>query len=117
MEHGRRPTRGITRAGFLARTSAAVAGALAAPALGGLADSTEAASQVTLRFGMYSSPTWQPSYEQALRNFMKAYPNIKVKAEWAPYDAWTQKIATELASGTTPDVSILDWDDFYDRTS
>ncbi|HZS88010.1 MAG TPA: hypothetical protein VFE42_11030 [Chloroflexota bacterium] len=83
MDHGRPPARGITRAGFLAKTSAAVAGALAAPALSELGDRTEAAGQVTIRFGMYSSPTWQPSYEQAFRNFMRAYSNIKIKAEWA----------------------------------
>jgi len=77
----------------------------------------EASTSVVLRFGMYSSPTWVPSYEKMLKNFSNAYPSITVKPEWAPYDAWTQKIATEMASGDTPDVSILDWDDFYDRTS
>ena len=106
----------ITRRDFLAGTSATAAGLLGAAALdqaGSLFSTAEAASRITLRFGMYSSPTWVPSYEQIFEHFMKLHPTIMVKPEWAPYAAWTQKIATEMASGTEPDVTILDWDDFY----
>lgn len=110
-----------TRRTFLTTAAQATGGVLGAGALGRIIESparqADAAAPVTLRFGMYSSPTWQPSYEQAFKDFKQAYPNITIKAEWAPYNAWTQKIATEMASGSTPDVSILDWDDFYDRTS
>jgi len=107
----------FTRRTFITTSSAAAGGLLGAAALGGAVSRVEAAAPVTLRFGMYSSPTWQPSYEQAFKNFMQAHPNITIKPEWAPYDAWTQKIATQMAANNTPDVSILDWDDFYDRTS
>lgn len=120
MAHDNSPMDSLTRRRFIARTSAAVGGVVGAAALGrvgGLMSAAEAASQVTLSFGMYASPTWQPSYERAFKDFTKAHPTITVKPEWTPYNAWTQKIATEVASRSVPDVSILDWDDFYDRTS
>jgi multiple sugar transport system substrate-binding protein len=120
MARQKSSTTGMTRRDFLARTSATAAGLIGAAVLdpaGSLFAPVEAASRVTLRFGMYSSPTWVPSYEQIFKNFTKAHPTIALKPEWSPYAAWTQKIATEMASGTEPDVSILDWDDFYDRTS
>lgn len=120
MAHDNSPMDSLTRRRFIARTSAAVGGMVGAAALdplGGLLSTVEAASQVTLRFGMYSSPTWVPSYQKILKNFSSAHGNVNVKTEWSPYSTWTQKIATEMASNTVPDVSILDWDDFYDRTS
>jgi len=120
MAHDKRSVDSLNRRDFIARASAAVGGVVGATTLGplnSLVSTAEAASQVTLRFGMYASPTWQPSYEQAFRNFTKAYPTITVKPEWAPYTAWTQKIATEVASRTVADVSILDWDESYDRIS
>lgn len=73
-------------------------------------------SIIDLRFGMYASPLWQPTYTARLKAFTTA-TKIPVTAEWAPYAQWTQKLQTEIASGTLPDVTITDWDDIYDRVA
>ena len=73
------------------------------------------AEQVTVRWGMYSSPQWTPIFEEMFDEFEAKWPNITVEPEWAPFDQWVQKLQTSIASGTLADVAICDWDEFYDR--
>ena len=100
MAHQQRSTGGLTRRDFLARTSATAAGLLGAAAFGqagNLFSTAEAASRLTLRFGMYSSPTWVPSYEQIFKNFTKAHPTIVVKPETMTAGAMNSTPASQAA--------------------
>ena len=74
-----------------------------------------ASGHVTIRWGMYGSPQWTPIFEEMFASFMSKYPNIIIAAEWAPFDVWTQRVQTQVAANTLPDITICDWDEFYDR--
>jgi multiple sugar transport system substrate-binding protein len=64
------------------------------------------ADQVTLDFMFWGSPQEKAAIESMVASFEASHPNIKINAQHVP-DAFEEKIATMLASGTEPDVSYL----------
>jgi multiple sugar transport system substrate-binding protein len=114
---------GVVAAGSVCLGSAA-AGCVATPAAPVVEEKATEVTQVTptpvsglitIRWGMYGSPQWTPIFEEMFADFMSKYPNIVIAAEWAPYDVWVQRVQTQLAANTLPDITICDWDEFYDR--
>jgi len=50
------------------------------------------------------SPTYQPRITEHTIRFEEAYPGIKVKLIFEPWDEWQTKVLTMAAAGTMPDL-------------
>ena len=46
---------------------------------------------------------------EAVDAFMKEYPWITVECEYSAWDGWQDKVATQLAGGTAPDLMQINW--------
>ncbi|TBL79080.1 ABC transporter substrate-binding protein [Paenibacillus thalictri] len=57
--------------------------------------------EVTLRYAVWGA---QPTYQKVVDAFMKENPNIKVELQVTPWANFWDKLFTELAGGTGPDV-------------
>ncbi len=54
----------------------------------------------------YSSKTG-PFFEQVARDFEAANPGIKINVEVVPWDTLLQRLTTDIAGGSAPDISII----------
>lgn len=73
---------------------------------GGGGDSGET---VTLRFEWWGNPDRAKLTEQAIDLFEKKNPTIKVQTSFAEFNAYFQKMATQIAGGSAPDVLQMDY--------
>ena len=84
--------------------------ATAAMALGlgvfGLGQSATAETNVNFTVAEYSSKTG-PFFEQMAKDFTAANPDIKVNIEVVPWDTLLQRLTTDVAGGSTPDIAII----------
>ena len=84
--------------------------ATAAMALGvglfGLGQSAMAETNVNFTVAEYSSKTG-PFFEQMAKDFTAANPDIKVNIEVVPWDTLLQRLTTDIAGGSTPDIAII----------
>ncbi len=80
--------------------------AASALALGLLAGSAFAATTVNFTVAEYSSKTG-PFYKEVAADFEKANPDIKINIEVVPWDSLLQRLTTDIAGGTPPDISII----------
>ncbi|WNS45833.1 extracellular solute-binding protein [Paenibacillus sp. MMS20-IR301] len=93
---------------LLAATTACSGGTNNAKPAAGSGDSVEpAAEQVELRIMWWGDQKRADKTNEALRKFEEKYPNIKVVGEFAPNSGYFDKLNTQLASGTAPDVFFL----------
>jgi multiple sugar transport system substrate-binding protein len=65
-------------------------------------DSPKPAKQITLKIGLPGS--YDVTSKDILDNFTKSHPNIKLDVEEMPWGDFSQKITTEIAGGTAPDL-------------
>ena len=65
-----------------------------------------AQTQVNFTVSEYSSKTG-PYFEQVAADFEKANPDIHINIEVVPWDTLLQRLTTDIAAGTTPDLSII----------
>ena len=85
---------------------------VAAPAGQQAATGGEAAGPVEIRLASYGlGDAWNKALEDTLAPFMEANPNIKVTIEFRPIDGYWDKLQTEYAAGTAPDITInqMNW--------
>lgn len=66
--------------------------------------STTEGGQVELFLGYSSDPPTKKKMEEIIAKFEKSHPNIKIKTETAPYEDFYQKLTTQIAAGTAPDI-------------
>lgn len=66
--------------------------------------STNSSKKVTIRFSWWGDETRNKATKSAIKEFEKQNPNITVKAEIYPISSMDQKIGTQMAGGTEPDV-------------
>jgi len=81
-----------------------------APAEEGVASSESGA--VTLRLASYGlGDAWNAQLQETVDGFTAANPDIAVEIEFRPIDAYWDKLQTEFAANTAPDVTInqMDW--------
>ncbi len=86
------------------RRGAAVA--IAATLAGGLAacGGSAADGPTTLRFVWWGNEDRAKATNEAVAAFEKKHPNIDVTTEFSGYDAYFQKLSTQIAGGAGPDV-------------
>lgn len=75
----------------------------------------ESASQepVTIRFSWWGGESRHKATLAAADAFMKEYPWITVECEYSAWDGWQDKVATQLAGGTAPDLMQINWNWLY----
>ncbi|WAL63638.1 extracellular solute-binding protein [Amycolatopsis cynarae] len=87
--------------GLVAVIALASAGALAACGSGSGGDTT-------IRFVWWGNQDRANATKAAVQKFMEKNPGIKVDTEYAAYDAYFQKLSTQVAGGAAPDLIQLD---------
>ena len=87
------------------RTATAVA-ALTAGMTGYAATAFAASTVVDFTVAEYSSKTG-PYFEQVARDFEAANPDISINVEVVPWDTLLQRLTTDVAGGSAPDISII----------
>jgi len=98
------------RAGAAARAAAAVLAALLAAAAAGCgSDDKPGSQQVTIRFDWWGNADRAEITEKAIDLFETKHPNIKVETSFAEFNAYFQKLATQIAGGGAPDVLQMDY--------
>ena len=70
------------------------------------------AQSITLRLSSWEGDEALRIQRKALSEFEKAHPNIRVKLEGNDYGVYFQKILTQVASETAPDVSMMTFEHF-----
>ena len=81
-------------------TAAATAAVAATPATG--------KAPVEITFSMWGAPEELAVWKQIVADFEAADPNIKVNVEVSDWDSYWDKLKTQLAAGTPPDVFAMD---------
>lgn len=64
--------------------------------------------QITLRFSWWGGDERLEATLEVIDQFQDLHPNITVEAEYGSSDGYTDKIATQLQSGTAPDIIQVD---------
>lgn len=97
--------RRLTRRKFLRLGGASLAGA-SFLGVGGCGGGQQGSgSNVTLRWAMWSdTPAETKAWRERAQAVTKAHPNIKVKLETTSFQNYFDKLSTEVASGTSPDI-------------
>ncbi len=67
----------------------------------------ESAEPVSLTYLAWAEGSEQADQQTAISGFMAQYPEIKVDAQFVPYDDYHSKINTLIAAGETPDVYYI----------
>jgi multiple sugar transport system substrate-binding protein len=67
------------------------------------------AGPVTIRFAWWGNPDRAEVTNKAVDLFEQKNPNIKVETSFAEFNAYFQKLATEIAGGGAPDVLQMDY--------
>lgn len=76
------------------------------------ADTDVMAEVVEVRLASYGlGDAWNQALEDTLKPFEEDNPNIKVKIEFRPIDGYWDKLQTEYAADTAPDITInqMNW--------
>ncbi|HBU81695.1 MAG TPA: ABC transporter substrate-binding protein [Paenibacillus sp.] len=68
---------------------------------------TAEGGQVELRMMWWGDQKRADSTNEALKVFQEKHPNIKIVGEFAPSSGYFDKLNTQLASGTAPDIFFL----------
>jgi multiple sugar transport system substrate-binding protein len=92
----------------------AACGGAAKPASSG-APLSGASAEIT--FSMWGAPEELTVWKQIVADFETANPNIKVNVEVSDWGAYWDKLKTQLAAGTPPDVFAMDAPLFLDYQS
>lgn len=90
---------------FLSSWKAMAASALAIGALGAVAPA-QAQTTVDFTVAEYSSKTG-PYFEKVAAAFEAENPDIDINIQVVPWDTLLQRLTTDIAGGTAPDISII----------
>lgn len=96
-------SRGLRRGVWMAVAALSVTGVLSA-----CGSSSGGGGTQTIRFVWWGNQDRADATSKAVALFEKKYPDIKVKTEFSGYDAYVQKLTTQVAGGASPDLMQLD---------
>lgn len=69
-----------------------------------VATAEQSKKDVVLRMGWWGSEARHKATLDAIKLYTEKNPNIKIEGEYAAFDAYYQKLMTQLAGGTAPDI-------------
>ncbi|WP_390407383.1 ABC transporter substrate-binding protein [Lacticaseibacillus jixiensis] len=72
--------------------------------------SDSGSKKVTIRFSWWGNDDRHKDTLKAIKDFEKKNPNIKVKAEYAGWDGYPEKVATQMSGGTEADLMQTNYD-------
>ncbi len=72
------------------------------------ANTNDSEKAVTLRFSWWGGDERLAATLEVIKQFEELHPNIKIEPEYGSSDGYADKLATQLASGTAPDVIQID---------
>ena len=64
--------------------------------------------QITLRFSWWGGEERLAATLDVIKQFEELNPNVKIEPEYGSSDGYADKLATQLASGTAPDIIQID---------
>lgn len=70
--------------------------------------------QVTLRFSWWGGDARHEATIKAAELYMEKNPNVKIEFEYSGWDGYKDKLVTQLAGGTAPDIMQVDYKWIYD---
>jgi multiple sugar transport system substrate-binding protein len=79
---------------------------IGAAAMALAAGSAQAKDQIRVVLGFYSAAT-QGIFEGMAKDFMAAHPDVDVKIEVVQWDNLQQRLTTDIAGGTPPDIAMI----------
>ncbi|WKB53806.1 ABC transporter substrate-binding protein [Eleftheria terrae] len=82
---------------------------LAAVAALGVAGSAVQAQDATLRFSWWGGGERHESTLKAIQLFESKNPGIKVKAEYMGFAGYLERLTTQIAGGSEPDIMQINW--------
>lgn len=65
-------------------------------------------TDIVLRFSWWGGDERNAATQEVIKQFEDAHPNVKIEAEFGGSDGYHDKLATQLASGTAPDIIQVD---------
>lgn len=80
---------------------------VAMPAL--LASTARAQPQTVLRFSWWGGGARHEATLKAIAAFQAANPGVKVKAEYMGFNGYLERLTTQIAGGSEPDVMQINW--------
>ncbi|NHN30247.1 ABC transporter substrate-binding protein [Paenibacillus agricola] len=80
----------------------------ASPNAGGAVENSN--QKVTLRFAWWGSEGRHKAILEAIALYMSKNPNVTIEAEYGGFDGYYQKLLTQFAGGTAPDLTPLSFD-------
>ncbi len=78
------------------------------PAAAGTEKGSDQGEPVTLRFSWWGGDERREATLAVIEQFEQQHPNITIEAEYGSSDGYSDKLATQLASGTAPDIMQID---------
>lgn len=72
------------------------------------ADAASSGEQVTLRFSWWGGDERLQATLGVIEQFEELHPNVKIEPEYGGSDGYADKLATQLAAGTEPDIMQID---------
>jgi multiple sugar transport system substrate-binding protein len=79
---------------------------IGAAAIALAAGSAQAKDQIRVVLGFYSAAT-QGIFEGMAKDFMASHPDVDVKIEVVQWDNLQQRLTTDIAGGTPPDIAMI----------
>ena len=100
----------ISAGGLAAAASTMGLGACAPGATGGGSQGGEGGSQgaTTLALAWWGNPVRNKNTQAEIDAFMKANPNLKIEGQPGEFGSYWDKLATQTAGGTAPDIIQMD---------
>jgi len=97
----------ISRRGLL-RLGGGIAATTVLGGVAGCANKTEAGDKPSLRMKWWGGDARTKAYQDALAAFSKSHSDFTVQPEFSGYDGYFDKINSEIAGGTAPDLLQMD---------
>ncbi|HET9142987.1 ABC transporter substrate-binding protein [Actinophytocola sp.] len=91
------------------RSAALVLAALLGATACGSGEDSGGGGPVTIRFDWWGNPDRAAVTEKAIDEFERRNTDIKVETSYAEFNAYFQKLATQIAGGNAPDVLQMDY--------
>lgn len=104
MSLPRRQLLGLAAGSAAVAATAGVTAALTAPALLRAED-----RNVVLRFAWWGGAGRHEATLKALALFERRHPGVKVKAEYMGFNGYLERLTTQIAGGSEPDVMQINW--------
>jgi len=97
----------LSRREFLKVTGYTTSALIASRLIAACSQAAETQGPITLRLGSYTFGNIEQAYKTLVGEYEKSHPNLTVEFEFADYSGFMDKLTTEIAAGTQPDVAML----------